>query len=77
MYIQLPTLATTEAVQITANAGWGNGLKAEPVVGRGSSGSVVSSADILVGQAALNEDRYLNVNGQTCTLDGTPLVRLP
>ena len=37
VYIQVPTFATTEAVQITANAGWRNGLKAEPVVDFGSS----------------------------------------
>jgi hypothetical protein len=43
-------LATTEAVQITVNAGWRNGLKAEPVVGFGSSRIVrgVSPAEILL-----------------------------
>ncbi len=50
VYIQVPMLAMTEAVQITVNAGWRNGLKAEPVVGFGSSRIArgVSPADILL-----------------------------
>jgi hypothetical protein len=43
-------LAATEAVQITVNAGWRNGLKAEPVVVFGSSRIArgFSPADILL-----------------------------